>query len=374
VGSHPQLAGAMDSTPLAVPEAAIGLGASVAWHDGAAWAGAPGSGEVFVLDADGHWWTDVPESHLGDRLAVVGDGVLTGAWEDGSGSGAVHRLGAGHPGGSVDDGALRVVQVDEPVGIVLSDGPTEDSWLLGRPRAAANVGVVQLRTSDGEVTASWRGPSTGALLGGALATGDVDGDGLDDVILGAWGEAGFHGAIYLFTAPVSGGELADADARWEGDDWALAGYSLGVGDTDADGQNDVVVGSFGDTRAGSGAGAITVVPGNTPSGSLLDCDGHRLGPGSDAHLGTSLAVGDLDNDGHADVFAGAPDRHDGGVAALWYGPITGVADTADATLTFNQPGDQLGASVDLDPSRRRLLVGAPGAGDGQGAVHVIAAP
>jgi hypothetical protein len=85
-------------------------------------------------------------------------------------------------------------------------------------------------------------------------------------------------------------------------------------------------------------------------------------------------VGDLDLDGKDDIIAGAPDRVAGGVAAIWYGPVTGVADSAEATLTLNQPGDGLGAAVALDRDTRSLLVGAPNASDGQGAVFLIAAP
>jgi len=364
----------MEGVPIESPGATLELGAAVGWHDGLVWAGAPGSGEVFLLDAEGHWWSDVPDAHFGDALAGRPSGMLVGAWNSGAGMGAVHQLTADTPSGQVDDGGSVLLEVDEAVGLVLAAGPTDDTWLLGRPRASGNMGVVQMLDSDGGLAADWHGVSAGALLGGAIATGDLNGDGLQDVILGAWGESGFRGAVYVFRGPVEGGDLADADTRWEGDDWALAGYALGSGDVDADGYDDAVVGAFGDTRAGSGSGAVTVVPGATPSGSLLDCDGHRLGPGLDAHLGTALTVADLDRDGHADIFAGAPDRSDGGLAALWYGPIAGVSDTNDAHLTLNQPGDGLGGSLAIDPDNRRLWVGVPGALDGAGSVLWVQAP
>ena len=136
----------------------------------------------------------------------------------------------------------------------------------------------------------------------------------------------------------------------------------------------MVVGSFGDTRNGSGAGALTVVPGASDSAPLLDFDAHRLGLVPDAHFGSALSVADVDLDGCADITVGAPDASTGGVVQLHYGPIEGVGTTGDAMLVDPEVGAVagLGTAVGLDADWG-WVAGAPDHEAGTGRVLFAAA-
>jgi hypothetical protein len=80
---------------------------------------------------------------------------------------------------------------------------------------------------------------------GNLATGDVDGDGLDDILICAGedeGEDGHGGTAYVFFGPIPSvnSSLAEADLVISGVTGGQLGGGLGAGDLDGDGLDDLL--------------------------------------------------------------------------------------------------------------------------------------
>ena len=103
----------------------------------------------------------------------------------------------------------------------------------------------ELRFAQAVITGEDQGDLAGDPLSGA---GDVNNDGFDDLLFGSSFQGATRGAIYLVHGPVSGGlSLADADAKITGDDTRdMLGMSIdGAGDVNGDGISDVLTGGAG---------------------------------------------------------------------------------------------------------------------------------
>jgi len=158
----------------------------------------------------------------------------------------------------------------------------------------------------------------GAAVGGG---GDLDGDGLEDLVIGAplADDAGTNaGAVYLYCGPGTGTVSASAAfASFTGEltnDEAGADVAIAE-DVDGDGSSDLLVGAPGAWLGGS-PGMVHIVLGPVSAGahSLADADAVLEGRSASDLAGTVLDVGDLDADGRSDVLVGA--WQDGGGAAF----------------------------------------------------------
>ncbi|MCU4800939.1 integrin alpha [Halobacteria archaeon HArc-gm2] len=191
------------------------------------------------------------------------------------------------------------------------------------------------------------------------SAGDVNGDGVDDLIIGApHNDTGGEdaGAAYVVYGPVDTDEveLEDADVKLVGasaDD--MAGWSVShAGDVNDDGYDDVVVGAPNHDSTGSNTGAAYVVYGgdSLPANmSLADANATLQGTDADARAGWSVSNA-TDADGDDAVLVGAPYANDGaGAAYLVPGAdADGTAtldDAAAATMEGESAGHLAGWSV-----------------------------
>jgi hypothetical protein len=205
-------------------------------------------------------------------------------------------------------------------------------------------------------TPSWtaEGNQAYAHFGISVASaGDVNGDGYDDVIVGADryddGETN-EGRAFLYLGSASG---LSATPSWtaDGNNWdAFFGISVAsAGDVNDDGYDDVVVGAYlyqyGISRIGRAYLYLGSASGLSATSSWI-AEGDQTG----ALFGYSVAsAGDVNDDGYDDVVVGAYSYDNGevdeGRAYLYLGSSSGLSVTPSWTAEGNQAGAYFGISV-----------------------------
>ncbi|MEZ5540437.1 MAG: integrin alpha [Pseudomonadota bacterium] len=188
-----------------------------------------------------------------------------------------------------------------------------------------------------------------ALFGFSVAAaGDVNGDGYDDVIVGAHtfdtgaADAGVAGVFLGSRNGVGDASIATAHARITGDQVeAWLGCSVsGAGDVNGDGYDDVIVGArrydVGDWTDAGAAFVFLGSPAGLSDGSPESAQTRLLGDQDGGWLGYAVdAVGDINGDGYGDVIVGAgrydTAREDDGAAFLFAGSAGGIADAGPAS-------------------------------------------
>ncbi len=205
-----------------------------------------------------------------------------------------------------------------------------------------------------KIIREWRGEASGDQFGWiARNIGDVDGDGVNDVVTSA-PTHGAHGSnagrIYVYS--VGSGRLL-----WTAD--GAAGDQLGTGveaagDTNGDGIPDVVA------SGPAGSGVAYVYSGR--DGRVLHSFKSR---NPDEAFGNHIsAAGDVNRDGYGDVIVGAPGKEGENKVAGHAYVYSGKDGSLLLTLSGERAGDGFGSTVAgySDAKQHILLVGAPGAG------------
>ncbi|MFJ9178820.1 N-acetylmuramoyl-L-alanine amidase [Streptomyces sp. NPDC102360] len=364
----------------------------------------------------------------GKKLISQSSSGVPGAGESGD------EFGASTATGDINgDGATDIV-----VG-----QPGEDDTAGHSNRGAYTILYGPAFTSGTGVNIDGSYELTNARFGSAVAVGDFDADGKADVFAASTGTGGTWSARYGddwdtdSTITTTEDNLSYADAA-SGDfnrdgyaDVALnyrdgaglgkvvwykggagglrkaatltvkGGRSIGAGDINGDGVDDIAIGQPYTAESGAAAGGqVTFVKGSpatsTAAGGLTatgaksvnqDTSGVPGAAESGDAMGASIAVGDYNLDGYADVLAGAPNeditrdgknRSNAGNSILLKGTSTGITGTGALTVTQDTTGvpgstetdDNLGSAVALTDlsgyGRADLVLGTAGENTGEG--------
>ncbi len=217
-------------------------------------------------------------------------------------------------------------------------GAIGDDAQRGRLTAYSGADASVLWSATGEHAA--HDGHSGDLFGSAAgAVGDVNGDGVPDVSVGAYGANGGRGNAYVLSG-VDGSvihvlkPLADADVFG-------VFFASGAGDIDADGVNDVFVGDYNAGRGPrAGTGAAYVFSGATGE-RLLVLDAEETGDG----FGPGRGIGDVNGDGHGDLIVAAYTSSAGAPGAGKAYVISGADGTTLRTITSTIAGDNFGVDA-----------------------------
>ncbi|WP_214408963.1 FG-GAP repeat protein [Sphaerisporangium fuscum] len=360
-------------------------------------AGTPERGDSFGSavvsgDFDGDGCADLA---IGASEEFAGPAVPDGA----DGNGVVQLLygtaNGFRPGGTLDVTHLGRSRDTDRFGAALAagdlDGDGDDELVVGVPglEEGGGAGVFGLRRHgvDGKGSlitqaTSWvaQDHAEGDQFGAAVAAGDFDGDGRDELAIGAPGDD---------VGTTSGGgsvTIADLRARQAGvytqnspgvpgaaERWDSFGAALASGDFDRDGRDDLAIGVPGEGLDAFqdgpmyGNGGVHVLYGTTRGLTAIGSEfwsrktkGIRGRSLNTDRLGAALAAGDLNGDGDAELAIGLPG---GGKVIVLAGTRTGGLTVRHNMILkgrHGRPGDLYGSSVAITPAG--LVVGAPGAG------------
>jgi hypothetical protein len=307
-------------------------------------------------DVDGDGYLDI----------LVGNATAEsiGGWGGGANvfSGATGSIIHGY---SADNGVLRFGHSVSGLGDLNGDG--FDDFIIGAPHNEVGIGRVFLYSgATGDLLYEFNGNSNGDGFGYSVTgIGDVDFDGVPDFAVGAPTASPMGVNEAGFTAVYSGATGALL-IRLIGDT-ALAhfGHSVsGGGDVDGDDVPDIIIGAPGIRIANRpGGGATYVYSGAT--GALITKREGRM----DSHYGFSVAdVGDINGDGLHDVMAGAlyakakMRAEAGGVDVFGFQPFL-ISNTRQVSASAGGVIDlQLDFPSSARKDRYRVLISATGTG------------
>jgi hypothetical protein len=220
-------------------------------------------------------------------------------------------------------------------------------FVIGAPNAMGGLGqafVFLGAAGATPVTPTWTltGTDANGHFGSALAmSADVNGDGYSDLAVGA-PNAGSIGRVFVYLGGATGiamtpSRMLDGIAG----PFGAVGSALTSGDVDGDGFDDLAVGAPG---AAMSAGAVYVYRGSS-SGLNAAIRYDVSASAGLTRFGASLSVGDSNGDGYGDLAIGAPSSPGGGAVRVYLGSSSGLPEPFARTLPSPVAGAAFGTAL-----------------------------
>ena len=248
--------------------------------------------------------------------------------------------------------------------IIIGDSRADGSTFQGKTyviygnydRTQIATNVTSLAPDKGfTILNSDNGSNTRDLLGWSVSSGDIDGDGIDDVIIGdpsansnngnvhvIFGKTGgYLGTLDISSFPEPSNLLTFSDTNLKG-----LGFSVGSGDINGDTKDDLIIGA---RAANNFNGETYVVFGNTRTsiatspGALTGSNGFTFQATSRESLGFKVSsAGDINGDNYEDLIVTAPlaVSSNKGRAYVVYGKNSGFSPTLTTSDIIGGNGTQ----------------------------------
>lgn len=173
------------------------------------------------------------------------------------------------------------------------------------------------------------------------AAGDVNGDGYADVIVGAYGHTVYAGRAYIFYGGAAMDNIADKVLDGEAANNYFGQSVSTAGDVNGDGFSDVIVGAYGNT---SSTGRAYIYYGGSNMNTAADVT--MSGQAAFDQFGVSVSTaGDVNGDGYSDVIVGAfGNSSNAGRTYIYYGGAA-MNNVADLTMSGEAANHYFGVSV-----------------------------
>ena len=241
---------------------------------------------------------------------------------------------------------------------------------------AGAVYPIQVDPIAATATTSWAGSASDMYYGMGLGgIGDVNGDGYDDLAIGAYGANTNLGRVDIYYGSEDG-FAASADLSVAGSSSSASsslGWSVGAaGDVNGDGYGDAI---FGTLMNAAEPGQAFVHHGG-PAGLSSAADTTLTGSAASAGLGYAvLGLGDVDGDGYDDVAVSSPSLSSKtGQVEIYAGSSAGISGTPVTTITgatSSMFGGSLAKGDFNADGLMDLAVGAHSTSSGKGAVYIF---
>ncbi len=223
----------------------------------------------------------------------------------------------------------------------LPEGVTSD-WLNNLRDENGNNILPEEPGTDAVQRKSFNGLNANEHLGYSVrSAGDVNGDGYDDIIVGAEGYSANTGRAYIFFGGIIMNSVADLIMTGEATGNFFGISVSSAGDVNGDGYSDVIVGAIGYTTA---TGRAYIYFGGAAMNNTADIV--MTGETTNNNFGISVSsAGDVNGDGYSDVIVGA-ERYTSftGRAYIYLGGAA-MNNVADVTMTGEATSNNFGASV-----------------------------